>query len=129
MFKNFMNNFMSNGSTISTVNGVTYVNGKKINAPAGASISVSNNKVYVNGTLVEDCESCKEIIIKIEGNTGSINAGNKVQVTGNVNGDIDAGNTVEVGGDVKGSIDAGNTVNVEGSVSGNIDAGNSVYHR
>ena len=133
MFKKFLNSISCNNLDVNNINGVTYINGRRINAPDGANISIINNKVYINGKLSEeysnDIKEDKEIIIKVEGNTGNINASNRVTIKGNVNGDIDAGNSVEVSGDVNGDIDAGNSVNVKGTVKGNIDAGNSVFHR
>ena len=57
-------------SSLIGINGVTYINGVKIEG--AKSITIDNGKVYVDGNLQEDIISTS-IEIKVEGSVDSIN--------------------------------------------------------
>ena len=92
------NNFKS---SLIGINGVTYINGVKIEG--AQSITIDNGKVYVDGNLQEDIIA-PSIEIKVEGNVGSINT-TSGDVT--INGDANSINTASGDVDcheVKGSV-------------------------
>lgn len=88
-----MNIFNNLKSVLKNIDGVTYINGIKIEG--AQSITIDNGKVYVNGNLQEDL-STPSIEIKVEGSVGSINTSSG-DVT--INGDANSINTAS--GDVR----------------------------
>lgn len=97
--------FSSSKSTI-TVNGKTY---------HGNSVKVNNNKVYIDGVL-QDTEDAKEINIAVSGNIKNltVDACDKVEVTGDIGTLKTMSGDVEIEGNVTGSIK---------TMSGDVDCG------
>ena len=92
------NNFKS---SLIGINGVTYINGVKIEG--AQSTTIDNGKVYVDGNLQEDCIA-PSIEIKVDGSVDSINT-TSGDIT--VNGDVNSINTASgdvTCGDVAGSV-------------------------
>lgn len=98
--------FSSGKSTIS-INGKTYT---------GNSVKISNNKVYIDGKL-QDTEDAKEINISVSGNIKnlSVDACDKVDVTGDIGTLKTMSGDVDIEGNVTGSIK---------TMSGDVDCGN-----
>jgi hypothetical protein len=121
------------------------INGQTYEAPAGASLSVINGVIYVDGKKVEDIDNIPQPIkIEVDGPIGNVevhgsldlegNVEGDVYATGNVScsevqGDVEAGGNVSVGGNAGLNVDAGGNVSVGGKVLGNVGAGGNVSHR
>lgn len=121
------------------------VNGKSFNVPNGSSVSIINNVVYVNGQPYEgDGYESKEFRIEVIGGiadlkvergdvtikgdvNGTVDVGGNVDITGNVTGAVDVGGNFTCGGSVGGDVDAGGNVKC-GPISGDVDAGGNVRH-
>lgn len=118
------------------------VNGKSFTVPNGANLSIIDDILYVNGQeYTGDGYESKEFKIEItggvvaaltlengsvtvHGDTGPVNAGGNVTVSGSgrgwaVSGNVNAGGNVTVSGSVSGKVDAGGNVNC-GSLSGGV---------
>lgn len=117
------------------------INGNSFEVPDGSSISIINNILYVDGKEYtgegyESKEFKIEIwggVAKIEaergnvavyGDCGSIKAGGSVTV-GRNSGSIDAKGSVKIGENVSGNVTAAGSVNC-GFVGGDVKAGGSV---
>lgn len=101
------------------------VNGKRYEAPAGASVTIINGRVIINGRTVE--EGLSEVVtLKVEGDLVALRVDGPVELTGNVHGPVSAGGSVECG-DVGGSVQAGGSVRC-GAVRGGVMAAGSVRH-
>lgn len=112
-----MNIFNNLKSVLKGIDGVTYINGIKIEG--AQSITIDNGKVYVNGNLQEDL-STPSIEIKVEGSVGSINT-TSGDVT--INGDANSINTES--GDVRchtmsGDVTCGDIAGSVNTMSGDI---------
>lgn len=80
-----MNIFNNLKSVLKDIDGVTYINGIKIEG--AQSITIDNGKVYVNGNLQEDL-STPSIEIKVEGSVGSINTTSGDVTCGDIAGSV-----------------------------------------
>ena len=111
--------FNNSKTSIIDINGVTYINGVKIQG--ANSITIENGKVCIDGKLQENLSS-PSIEIKVEGSVGSVNT-----TSGNITVNSDVNSINATSGDVdcssvKGSVHtiSGDVVvksNVTGSVS------------
>lgn len=108
------NNFKS---SLIGINGVTYINGVKIEG--AQSITIDNGKVYVDGNLQEDIIA-PSIEINVEGSVDSINtASGDVTVNGDVNSINTASGDVRCN-EVKGSVHTASGDVTCGDVAGSV---------
>lgn len=104
------------------------INGQSFNVSGRNNISIQNNRVFIDGKEIKNLEDIeeKEIIIEINGDLESVDAGNNVVINGNIQGNVDIGNMCEIKSEViAGSIDCGNMCTINSNeIIGDISTGN-----
>lgn len=118
----------SMGNNVSISGSDVNINGKSIKVPNGSSVSVVNGVLYVDGKKWEDEElEDKQIVqLVIQGNVGNVNSSVDVCIEGDVTGDVSASRDVDIRKGVHGNIHASRDVEVGKDVNGNIKAGRDV---